>query len=84
MAQSWLGSLAISLLVMAVVAGGDSIDCPVMQEWLKLEAVVSRACTCGQVTSVKGNAIDRTTVADNHELLAPLVTHFGNSLGKTS
>ena len=66
-----------------VVLAGDSSDsgkpheeCPVMKEWIKLEAVVSRA-TEGKIALMHGKNIDRTTVANNYELLLPLVANYG-------
>ena len=62
---------------MAVVAGdGDQITCPVMLEWLKLDAVVSRAAH-GKIALCNSKTMDRSTVTDNYELIAPLVTHYG-------
>ena len=47
-----------------------------MKEWIKLEAVVSRA-TEGKIALMHGKNIDRTTVANNYELLLPLVANYG-------
>ena len=59
-----------------VVVAGEGDECPVMNEWLKLEAVVSRGSK-GKIAHCKSETIDRDTVADNYELLTPLVTHYG-------
>lgn len=58
---------------MVLAEGGD---CPVICEWLKLEAVATRAAS-GTIALVRENNITRTTVADNYELLIPLVTTYG-------
>lgn len=61
---------------MVVVAGEGDPTCPVMAEWVKMEELVKRA-TSGRIALCKKEAIDRSTVADNYELLTPLVTHYG-------
>lgn len=61
---------------MVVVSGDSDANCPVMQEWLKIDELVARA-TGGKIALCYATCIDRSTVADNHELLIPLVTHFG-------
>lgn len=69
-------------VAMVVVAGAPSSEedaCPVMQEWLKLEALVKRAAAEGKIASLSG-AIDRTSVTDNYELLIPLVSNYGTSM----
>ena len=60
-----------------VVVAGEGEECPVMKEWLKIEALVSRGSS-GKVALCKSETIDRDTVSDNYELLTPLVTHYGN------
>jgi len=67
---------------MVVVAGSsdgtgpDSPDkCPIIQEWLKLEAVVERA-TKGQIV-LANSKLSRDTVSENYELLGPLVSELG-------
>lgn len=69
-----------------VVAGGpdpaEKADCPVIKEWLKLDHLVKRA-TDGKIAHVQQKTLDRVAVHDNHELLLPLVSHFGTSLAVT-
>ena len=67
---------------MVVLAGNsdgkspDSPDnCPIIQEWLKLDAVVERAAK-GQIV-LATSKLSRDTVADNYELLGPLVSELG-------
>ena len=56
--------------------GPDSPDkCPIIQEWLKLEAVVERA-TKGQIVDAS-KKLSRDTVAGNYEVLGPLVSELG-------
>ena len=62
---------------MVVIHGGET-ECPVMAEWLKMEDVVGRASTKGNIALIRGSNIDRTTVADNFELLKPLVATLGS------
>lgn len=69
-------------VAMVVVAGSsdgtgpDSPDkCPIIQEWLKLEAVVERA-TKGQIV-LANSKLSRDTVSENYELLGPLVSELG-------
>ena len=66
---------------MVVVAGDDTSkgECPVMKEWVKLEALVSRAAG-GKIALMHSKAVDRTTVADNYELLLPVVANYGPSI----
>ena len=64
-----------------VVINGDgdaasALDCPVIKEWMGLEALVERA-TKGQIAVVNGKQLSRDTVADNYELLGPLISHYG-------
>ena len=65
---------------MPVVAADGNIDCPVMQQWVKLEALVARAGQ-GKIALMNKTALDRESVADNHELLIPLVSEFGTLYG---
>lgn len=69
-------SCSLALAAMVVVEGGDE-RCPVISEWLKIETLVARASK-GNIALVRGNSIDRSTVADNYELLSPLVQTYGN------
>ena len=66
---------------MVVVAGGEDleaqVDCPVVKEWLKLEAVVARGAK-GRVGLCQTEGCDRDTVADNYELLLPILENYGN------
>lgn len=62
---------------MVVVEGGTQIECPVLSEWVKMDELVQRAAK-GHVALVRGKAIDRSTLADNHELLQPLLVQYGN------
>ena len=62
-------------LAMVVVEGGLE-ECPIITEWLKLEDVVSRA-TKGKLALCRTDSINRSTVADNHELLIPLLKNLG-------
>lgn len=64
-----------------VVINGDgeaamAIDCPVIKEWMGLEALVERAAK-GQIAIAQGKKLTRDTVADNHEVLGPLISHYG-------
>lgn len=59
-----------------VVVEGGANDCPVIQAWLQLEGVVERASK-GHIALCRTDGINRQTVADNHELLKPLLQHFG-------
>ena len=63
---------------MVVVAGNgdEAVERPVLKEWLKLERVVARAAK-GNISLVRSDSITRDTVADNHELLGTLVSHYG-------
>ena len=65
---------------MVVIAGDEEqgpVDCPVVKEWLQLEAVVARGAK-GKVSICQTDHCDRNTVADNYELLLPILTNFGN------
>lgn len=64
---------------MVVVAGageGQAEPCPVMSEWLKLEALVTRASQ-GKIALYHSKNVHRTTLEDNHELLIPLISNYG-------
>jgi len=64
---------------MVVVAGageGQAEPCPVMSEWLKLEALVTRASQ-GKIALYHSKEVSRTTLEDNHELLIPLISNYG-------
>ena len=50
--------------------------CPVVEEWMEMEELVSRASK-GTIALVRKNTIDRDTVSDNYEMLAPILTNFG-------
>ena len=79
---SILGRIAWFDKAMVVLAGDGSgsgnshEECPVMKEWIKLEALVSRAAD-GKIALMHAKNIDRTTVANNYELLLPLVANYG-------
>ena len=66
---------------MVVVSGEGDAECPIIKEWLKIDELVYRATT-GKIALCIGPSIDRSTVAENHELLIPLVTQFGALLKK--
>lgn len=55
---------------------GSVVKCPVIQEWLKLDAVVDRAAK-GHLALAKSKTLTRDTVADNYEILGPLVAEYG-------
>ena len=48
-----------------------------MKQWLTLQAVVDRAAWAGKITELRGENIDRGTVADNYEVLLPLIKEYG-------
>lgn len=58
---------------MVVVSVDRDAKCPVVKEWLKIDALVSRP-TAGKIALCTSSSIDPTTVADKHELLTPLLT----------
>ena len=64
---------------MVVVAGageGQAELCPVMSEWLKIEALVTRASQ-GKIALYQSNVLTRTTLENNHELLIPVISTYG-------
>ncbi|CAL1135198.1 unnamed protein product [Cladocopium goreaui] len=56
-------------------SGLDEKQCPVVNAWMKLDLVVSRAAG-GKIAEV-GKKMDRQSVADNADVLEPLIQHFG-------
>ena len=68
---------------MVVLSGSSSasldIECPVMKAWLELEEVVGRAATAGKIALCRHNDLGRSSVDDNYEILAPLLTEYGSS-----
>lgn len=67
---------------MVVVEGTEGVaQCPVMTEWLNMEEVVKRG-TKGHIALCTTESLTRSTVADNHELLIPLIKHFGTLSAK--
>ena len=56
----------------------ENVECPVLKEWLKVEVLVARGVK-GKVAECRSQSFSRLTVADNYELLIPLVTHVGTS-----
>lgn len=58
----------------------DANACPVLGAWMKIEALVSRAATHGKLAMCNTAQLDRTTVADNHELLIPILATYGGFL----
>ena len=65
---------------MAMVAPNDvsldQVKCPVIKAWLNLPFLCSRAAD-GRLAHVLKDTIDRQTVADNAEMLEPLIAEFG-------
>ena len=61
---------------------GSVVKCPVIQEWLKLDAVVDRAAK-GHLALAKSKTLTRDTVADNYEILGPLVAEYGTPVAIT-
>ena len=57
-------------------APGAQAECPIIVEWLKLDALVARAAN-GKIALIRTEDIDRDTVCDNYELLVPLVKELG-------
>ena len=72
---SWLNQPPAMAIVVAGADGGDG-ECPIISEWSKLEAVVQRA-TKGQLCLCTAKKITRESVAENHEIVAPVVKHLG-------
>ena len=61
-----------------ILPGGLQVDeCPVMMQWLTLQAVVDRASRSGKITELRGEHIDRGSVIDNYEVLLPLIAAYG-------
>jgi len=54
----------------------DKVNCPVVKAWLSLPFLCSRAAD-GRLAHVMKDTIDRQTVADNAEMLEPLISEFG-------
>ena len=54
-----------------------AVDCPVLRAWLKLPHLCARGAL-GKVAQVSQDELDRQTVADNSEMLEPLIVNFGN------
>lgn len=55
------------------------ITCPVLREWVQLEAAVARAAGSNKVAICPGSKLTRQTCIDNSELLIPLINEVGNS-----
>lgn len=60
---------------------GDSemeapVDCPVIAAWMKLDGLASRAAG-GKIADISSLPLTRESVADNAEILEPLVREFG-------
>ena len=53
------------------------VDCPVLLSWLKLDGLVARAAT-GKIADVSVLPLTRETVADNAEVLEPVLREFGS------
>lgn len=51
-------------------------DCPVLQAWIQLEALVEIAAR-GTVVQVSGKKLTRQTCVDNRETLIPLILAVG-------
>lgn len=51
-------------------------DCPIIAQWMTLDALVSRAAR-GKIAEVHQPGLTRETVADNAELLEPILEHMG-------
>ena len=51
----------------------DKVNCPVVKAWLSLPFLCSRAAD-GRLAHVMKDTIDRQTVADNAEMLEPLIS----------
>ena len=56
------------------------VACPVVRTWLTLDAVVTRGAS-GKICDVQSLPLKRETVADNSEVLYPVIEHFGPSAG---
>ena len=62
---------------MAEVEDPQEELCPVIQEWMKMPALVSRCAESGRIAAVQKGDLDRGDVSDNAELLNPLIGKFG-------
>eukprot|EP00435_Cladocopium_sp_Y103_P060660 s449_g22.t1 len=56
----------------------DKVSCPVLKAWLGLPFLCSRAAD-GKLAHVLKDTIDRQTVADNAEMLEPVIAEFGDA-----
>jgi hypothetical protein len=56
------------------------VECPVVQRWLTLDAVVTRGGD-GKICDIKKLPLTREAVADNSEVLYPVIEHFGPLAG---
>ena len=68
-----------AMAVVAAEADGDGskpLDCPIIQEWMTLDAVVERAAK-GRICLCNQKELCRDTVSDNHEVLGPVVSVLG-------
>lgn len=63
---------------MVVVEGDANSECPVLQKWMQLPGVVERAAK-GSICLCRHEQLDRATVADNHQVLIPLIMEYGAS-----
>lgn len=54
-------------------------ECPIIRAWMSMPAVVSRAGATFQITVLeKKKEMDRSTVANNADILEPVIETYGN------
>ena len=54
----------------------DVVDCPVLKSWLAIPSLCTRGAE-GKMAYVMKDNIDRQTVADNADMLEPLISELG-------
>lgn len=54
----------------------DQVDCPIIKQWMKMDGSVERAGK-GKIAEISKLPLTRETVADNAELLAPVIAEYG-------
>lgn len=54
----------------------DQVDCPILKEWMKMDSLVERAGR-GKIAEIVKLPLTRETVADNADILAPVIAEYG-------
>lgn len=61
----------------------DQVDCPILKEWMKMDHLVERAGR-GKIAEISKLPLTRETVADNADVLAPVIAEYGISASNSN